>query len=301
MQDFFGDNMGTQKTGTGSGVVISEKGLIVTNNHVVDGATKVVVRTSDHRSYDATVLGTDKRSDLAVLKISATNLQPIDIGTSKTLAPGQWVMAVGNPLGLDDTITVGVVSSVGREVPVGERGMVDAIQTDAAINPGNSGGALCNSQGQLVGINAALENPSGLNSNVGIGFAIPVERVKQVVDDIVKYGYVKYGALGISYAPNWDGALSDANLRSQLSRYISVPNLPDHGVVVTSVSGAAAQAGIQKYDVIQSIDGESVDNSLDLNKATIAHKPGDTVKVTVWSHGKVATKTLVMEAMPRSA
>jgi len=297
-QDFTGASLGEQKTGTGSGVVVSSSGLIVTNNHVVAGASKVVVRTSDHKTYTAKVLGTDLRSDLAVLKVDAT-LDPIETGTSSKLAAGQWVMAVGNPLGLDDTITVGVISSLGREVPIGARGMVDAIQTDASINPGNSGGALCNAEGQLIGINAAIE--SGTGQSIGIGFAIPVERVKTVVDSIVKYGYVKYGGIGVSYDPRLDDLLADADSRAQVEKYLDVTNLPDHGVVVVSATGFAAQAGILKNDVIQAIDGVSVDNSLDLNKATISHKPGDSVKVTVWSKGKVSTKTIVMQELPKQA
>jgi len=305
-QDFWtGDSLGVQKTGTGSGVIISSDGLIVTNNHVVtledaggQLAKRVVVRTNDNHSYDAKVLGTDARSDLAVLKINATNLQPIDIGSSSNLATGQWVIAVGNPLDLGDTVTVGVISSLGRDLSIGPQGMVGAIQTDAAINPGNSGGALCNSQGQMVGINAAIE--SGTGQSIGIGFAIPVDRVKQVVDDIVKYGYVKYGALGVQYNPRWDGVLADSNLRGQLQDYLHVSKLPDTGVVVVASSGSALAAGIQKNDVIQAIDGVKVDSALDLNKATISHHPGDTVKVTVWSNGKVSTKSVTMSELPRA-
>ena len=306
-QDFWtGDSLGVQKTGTGSGVIISADGLIVTNNHVVtleDGsgqrAKRVVVRTNDNHSYDAKVLGADPRSDLAVLKIEASHLQPIEIGSSNNLAVGQWVIAVGNPLDLGDTVTVGVISSLGRDLSIGERGMVGAIQTDAAINPGNSGGPLCNSQGQMVGINAAIE--SGTGQSIGIGFAIPVDRVKQAVDDIVKYGYVKYGALGVSYNPRWDGVLADDNLRGQLQNYLHVSKLPDYGVVVLGSSGSAQAAGIQKNDVIQAIDGVKVDSALDLNKATIGHHPGDQVKVTFWSNGKVSTKTVTMSEMPRTA
>ena len=306
-QDFWtGQSLGVQKSGTGSGVIISSSGLIVTNNHVVsleDGtgqlAKRVVVRTSDNHSYDAKVLGADARSDLAVLKIDATNLQPIDIGSSKDLAVGQWVLAAGNPLDLGDTVTVGIISSLGRDLSIGERGMVGAIQTDAAINPGNSGGALCNSQGQLIGINAALENPNGQDANVGIGFAIPVDRVKQVVDDIVKYGYVKYAGLGITYNPRWDGVLEDDNLRSQLVAFLHVSALPKYGVVVLTSTGAAAEAGIQKNDVIQQVDDVKIDSAVDLNKATISRHPGDKVKVTVWSNGKTSTKTVTMQELPR--
>ena len=180
----FSDEVTTRKTGTGSGVIISDSGYIVTNNHVVSGAKQVRVRLDDGRAYDAKVLGTDSRSDLAVIKVDAKNLHAIEIGSSKDVQVGQWVLAVGNPLGFDDTVSVGVVSSLRRNLAVGDQGMVDAIQTDAAINAGNSGGALCNSQGQLIGINAAIASTNG--GSIGIGFAIPVDRVKTVVDDIVK-------------------------------------------------------------------------------------------------------------------
>lgn len=302
IQDMMGGSMGERKTGTGSGVIISD-GLIVTNNHVVQVETpegnvpakRVVVRTNDNHSYDAKVLGTDARSDLAVLQVSAKGLPPIETGQSSNLAVGQWVIAVGNPLNLGDTVTVGVISSLNRDLPIGQ-GMVGAIQTDAAINPGNSGGALCDAQGRLIGINAAIE--SGTGQSIGIGFAIPVERVKQVVSDIVKYGYVKYAAVGISYNPNWDDVLTNPDLRGRLAQMLGVTDLPDHGVVVMDATGAAASSGIAKNDVIESIDGVPVNNSLDMNKATIARKPGDQVKVAVWSHGHVSTKTVTMQELP---
>jgi serine protease Do len=295
--DLMGDDLGSQKSGTGSGVIISDSGLIVTNNHVVAHANRVMVRMNDGRSFDAKVLGTDARADLALIQVPAKNLTPIEIGTSSDAQVGQWVMAVGNPLDLGDTVTVGVVSSLNRDLPVGSRGLIGAIQTDAAINPGNSGGALCNAQGQLIGINAAIESPTG--ENIGIGFAIPVDRVKSVVNDIEKFGYVKYAGLGISYNPQWDGVLASDDLRGQLAQLLGVAALPDHGVVVTSSTGGAESAGIAKNDVIEAIDGTSVNNTLDLNKATIARKPGDKVKVTLWSHGSVSTKNVVLQELPR--
>ena len=295
--DMMGDSMGIQKTGTGSGVVISDSGLIVTNNHVVAGAKRVVVRTNDNKSYDAKVLGTDSRADLAVIQVPAKDLQPIETGSNSDLAVGQWVMAVGNPLNLGDTVTVGVISSLGRDLPIGERGMVGAIQTDASINPGNSGGALCDSQGRLIGINAAIE--SGTGQSIGIGFAIPVDRVKSVVSDIIKFGYVKYAGLGITYNPRWDGILASDQMRTQLGEYIHVSDLPNHGVVVIDATGGAAQAGIAKYDVIEAIDGQRIDSNLDLNKATILKKPGETIKVTLWSHGKTVVKSIVLQELPK--
>jgi S1-C subfamily serine protease len=195
-----------RETGTGSGVIVSADGIIVTNNHVVAGRMtrngtevlpRVQVRLYDGQKVEAKVLGTDVRSDLAVLKIEAKNLQPIELGSSSSLEVGEWVMAVGNPLGFDNTVSVGVVSSKKRNLPVGDQGLVEGIQTDAAINPGNSGGALCNAQGQLIGINSAIA--SGTGESVGIGFAIPIDRAKKVVNDIVKYGHAKYPVLGIEY------------------------------------------------------------------------------------------------------
>jgi S1-C subfamily serine protease len=166
---WFDDRVVEAQTGTGSGVIVSDTGLIVTNNHVVEDAQRVRVRLADGRSVDAKVLGTDPRSDLAVLKVEKASVSPIEMGTSKDVEVGQWVLAVGNPLGFDHTVSVGVVSSLKRNLPVGRMGLVDAIQTDAAINPGNSGGALCDAQGRLIGINSAIASSTG--QSVGIGFA----------------------------------------------------------------------------------------------------------------------------------
>ena len=291
---FFGDEVVRQQSGTGSGVIISNSGIIVTNNHVVAGAKRVRVRLADeHTSYDAKVLGTDPRSDLAVIQIPSKNVSPIEIGTSKDIEVGQWVVAVGNPLGFDNTVSVGVVSSLKRNLPVGDMGMVDAIQTDAAINPGNSGGALCNSQGQLIGINSAIA--SGTGQSVGIGFAIPVDRVKAVVNDIVKFGYAKYAGLGITYQPRFEGALGDQNFRDQVAEQVKAQNVPSHGILVMESTGDALQAGIHKFDVILAVDDTEIDGSFDLNKALVPKKPGDTVRVKYWSKGKELTKSIVLQ------
>ncbi|HSI73903.1 MAG TPA: trypsin-like peptidase domain-containing protein, partial [Fimbriimonas sp.] len=276
-----------QTTGAGSGVILSADGIVVTNNHVVAGASEVKVRTTNGQSYSAKVLGRDPRSDLAVLKINATGLKPVEIGDSNSIEVGQWVLAVGNPLGFDNTVSVGVVSSLKRSLPIGGGVLLDAVQTDAAINPGNSGGALTDAQGKLVGINSAIASSTG--QSVGIGFAIPVNRMKEVVADIVKLGYARYAGLGIRYNPNWDAKfLSDPQVRSELGEITGAENVPAKGIIVKSPyrgdasvepGGPADKAGIKEWDVIIEIGGEPVNDVISLNKILTPHKPGDTVEV----------------------
>ncbi len=184
----------------GSGVILSKDGIIVTNHHVIQGANIVQVHVNDvqkgARVFDAKVIGFDLPSDLAVLKIDAKNLPPIKIGSNKKLKVGEWVIAVGNPLGYSNTLSAGIVSSLGRTLPTKQSVLVNAIQTDAPINPGNSGGALANAEGELVGINTAIATLSKGSS--GIGFAIPVDRMQRVVNDILRYGHVRYGWFGFN-------------------------------------------------------------------------------------------------------
>jgi S1-C subfamily serine protease len=292
-RSFMDERVVEAETGTGSGVVLSENGIIVTNNHVVQQADRVRVRLSDGRGVDAKVLGTDPRSDLAVLKIEAKNLTPIELGTSKDVEVGQWVLAIGNPMGFDNTVSVGVVSSLKRNLPVGQSGLVGAIQTDAAINPGNSGGALTNAQGQLIGINSAIASQTG--GSVGIGFAIPVDRVKAVVNDIVKLGYARYAGLGIRYNGNLDGALGNPAAREQIAAELGVTNLPTSGVIVLESGGSAQSAGIAQGDVILSIDGEKIDGTFDLNRALMPKKPGEKATVKFWSKGQVKTAQVTLQ------
>jgi len=243
----------------------------------------------------AKVLGTDPRADLAVIKINASGLTPVELGTSGNLEVGEWVMAVGNPLGFDNTVSVGVVSSLKRSLPVGNGVLLDAIQTDAAINPGNSGGALTDAAGKLIGINAAIASPT--QSSIGIGFAIPVDRVKEVVADIVKYGHTRYAGLGIRFNPNWGGTfLADPEVQRELADLTGSSDVPKSGIIVKSPyrqvpsvepGGPAAQVGIQEWDVILSIDGEPVNDMISLNQALVSHKPGDTVSIKYWSRGQV--------------
>ncbi len=292
---FFDPREVEAETGTGSGVIIDSSGVIVTNNHVVEQSMserdpKVRVRLSDGRSFDAKVLGRDPRSDLAVIKITAPNLKPVELGASKGVEVGQWVLAVGNPLGFDNTVSVGVVSSLKRNLPVGRSGLVDAIQTDAAINPGNSGGALTDAEGRLIGINSAIASSTG--QSVGIGFAIPVDRVKTVVNDIVKYGEARYAGLGVSYEPKYDGALANPYFRAQVEEQFKVSSVPSKGVLMLEVGSELAKLGAKAGSVLLSVDGEEVNGSFDLNKALVPKKPGDTVRVKIWNAGQIKEGTV---------
>lgn len=304
---FSQDNGDIQKTATGSGVIISKDGIIVTNNHVVEGAEDLKVRTTDHKTYDAKVLGRDPRSDLAVIQVQANNLSPVEMGDSDQLAVGEWVMAVGNPLGFDNTVSVGVVSSLKRSLPVGESGgiLLNAVQTDAAINPGNSGGALTNAQGQLIGINSAIASSTG--QSVGIGFAIPVDRVKEVVGDIIKYGHARYAGLGVAFNPAWpDNFLSDPSIRQQLSEATGSSDVPSKGLLIPPASrrgptvepgGAADKAGMKELDVLLSIDDQPVSDAISINTILTPKKPGDKVEVKYWSRGKTKTASITLQEL----
>ena len=293
----FNDSASEQETGTGSGVIVSADGTIVTNNHVVagiePGSGRVMVRLSDKRAFPARVLGTDLRSDLAVIKIEAKDLVPIELSNSANVKVGQWVLAVGNPLGFDNTVSVGVVSSLKRNVPVGPQGLVAAIQTDAAINPGNSGGALCDAQGRLIGINSAIASSTG--QSVGIGFAIPVDRVKKVTGDIVKYGRAKYAGLGVSYLP---APLQDPRARSYVEQKYGLRDLPNTGFLVDQVSGAAAAAGMQANDVLIKVNGQKLETPLDLSQEILDRKAGDVVTVEFWRQGRIRQVKVTLQELP---
>jgi putative serine protease PepD len=296
--NWFG-NESVQNFGEGSGVILSENGFIVTNNHVIrdpQGAIAQIVNVilSDGKTVPAKVVGADPRSDLAVLKVTATGLVPIEPGSSKNLEIGQWVLAAGNPLGYSNTISVGVVSSMNRLVDLrrvgGMRGetptdaLVNAIQTDAAINPGNSGGALCDLSGRLVGINSAIASTSG--GSVGIGFAIPVDRVRRIADDIIKYGHARYGVLGVQFNRR-SGLMQMMPVRQEIERLVgSLP--PAEGVLIMEVTpgGSAAKAGMENYSVLQRIDNVAIRDTIDISQALADKMPGDKVKVNFWVRGK---------------
>ncbi|HEY0868169.1 MAG TPA: trypsin-like peptidase domain-containing protein [Fimbriimonas sp.] len=296
MESFFGEDMGLRESGSGSGVIISTNGTIVTNHHVVAGAESVKVRLSDGRALDARVLGTDQRTDLAVLKVEASNLSPIELGDNTKLEIGQWVVAVGNPLGFSNTVSVGVVSSLNRSLPLPGSILVNGIQTDAAINPGNSGGALTDAAGRLIGINSAIASNNA--GSVGIGFAIPVNRVRRVVSDIVKYGQTRDGILGVNFEPRFDGLLESPNGRRQLQEVTRTEQVPEFGVIVTQAAEPAVAAGIGRFSVILEIDGKKVTDSISLNQALIDRVPGEKVKVKFWTRGQTRTADIVLAARP---
>ncbi len=308
VRGFFESQAVERETGTGSGVIVSQDGIIITNNHVVEGRQtrrgdtinpRVQVRLYDGRKAEAKVLGTDPRSDLAVLKVDLPNLTPVDLGSSSTIEVGEWVMAVGNPLGFDNTVSVGVVSSKKRSLPVGENGLVDGIQTDAAINPGNSGGALCNAQGQLIGINSAIA--SGTGQSVGIGFAIPIDRAKKIVNDIVKYGGPRYAGLGVSYVGSIAGQMENPYVRDEVAQYIGRADFPKTGLLLNQVGGAAAAAGLKEKDILLEVDGNKIDSVFDLNKAILPKSVGDKVKVKFWQAGQTKEVTIALAELKPTA
>ena len=293
------DSPALQETGTGSGVIVSADGTIVTNAHVVRGVEnggKVMVRLADKRSRPAKILGVDPRSDIAVLKIDAPNLVPIELGDSSAVEVGQWVLAVGNPLGFDNTVSVGVVSSLKRNLPVQGQALVGAIQTDAAINPGNSGGALCDAQGRLIGINSAIASASQGGGSVGIGFAIPVDRVKRITNDIVKTGQAQYAGFGVEMVA---APLEAPQVRAQLAQAVGTEDIPATGVIIRRSGGAAAKAGIRDLDVITKIDGQEITNGVDVYSAIADKKAGDRVRVDFWSRGQKKTAEVTLEDLGR--
>lgn len=293
-RSFFSDEERIAQTGSGSGVIIASNGTIITNNHVVANADRVQVRLPDGRNVQATVVGTDPKSDLAVIKVDVPGLAAVDLGDSGKLEIGEWVIAVGSPLGFDDTVSVGVVSSLNRTLDTGGPGVLaDAIQTDAAINPGNSGGALANAKGELVGINTAIASETG--GSVGLGFAIPVNRVKRVASDILKFGRVRYGTLGVSFY-RIPGLLERESAREQLKQATgSEP--PKAGVVVQRVGAGsgADRAGLQGLDVVTELDGQRIGDYSDLSKLLLDRRAGDTVKIKYWSKGQAKSATIVLQ------
>ncbi len=298
-EDFFGRHF-REAYAQGSGVVVSD-GYVVTNNHVVrlespNGplADSVSVTFSDGKSADATIVGTDRRSDLAVLKIDSPDAKPIQLGDSSALQPGEWVLAVGNPLGFSNTVSLGIVSSVGRPIQGDDALFVDGIQTDAAINHGNSGGALVDADGNLVGINTSIASTNG--GSIGIGFAIPVNRVKEVVRDIVKSGHVQYGDPGFTYYQR-DGILRSSRARRQIQNETgSSSPPPESGVIVQDVApgGPAARAGIKPLDIVTAMDGSAIDGLQGFLVALTAKRPGETVTFKIWSGGKTSDVRVVL-------
>lgn len=291
-----GGNNGTRKrqvqtpkrAAAGSGVIISADGYIVTNNHVVDGADELTVTLNENsKEYSARIIGADKTTDLALIKIDAKNLPAITIANSDDVKVGEWVLAVGNPLGLNNTVTAGIVSAKARSMGQGVSSM---IQTDAAINQGNSGGALVNTRGELIGINAMIYSQTG--SNIGYGFAIPTSIVNKAVDDFKKYGSYQRAMIGIQGmdVKNYVDAMKDQDKDVQDFGTME-------GIYIDKVveDGAAADAGLQEGDVLTHIDGQKVKQFGELQAIIAQKRPGDKVKITYLRNKKEKTTTLTLK------
>ena len=271
--------------GSGSGVIINEKGYIITNNHVIDNADEVEVTLYDNETYKATVIGTDPSTDLALLQIKADNLKTMAMVNSDDVEVGEWVLAVGNPMGLNSTVTAGIVSAKARNININkEKFAVESfIQTDAAINPGNSGGALVNLDGNLIGINTAIASRTGTYN--GYGFAVPSNIVTKVVEDILKYGSVQRGMLGVTIR-TMDGSLAKEK-DVDFSKGVWVENVGENS--------AAEKAGIESGDIIIKVNDVLVNTSPRLQEIIANKRPGDKVKVTVKRDGKEKNFDVVLE------
>jgi len=306
-RDFFGDdwdqffqqpeqhrNEEPQPLGTGSGVIINTNGYIVTNFHVIRNAEKLTVTLVDNESYDAEVIGTDPRTDLALIKVDKEGLPALPLVNSDNVKVGEWVLAVGNPFNLNSTVTAGIVSAKARRINIlREQYAVESfIQTDAAINPGNSGGALVNLQGELVGINTAIASPTG--TYAGYGFAVPSNLVNKVVNDLLEYGNVQRAVLGVTIRNNSSVLAEEKGLD-----YTS-------GVFIDSVmaGSAAEKGGVKVNDIIVAIDGDEISNSAELMEEIAERKPGESIDLTVRRNGQkknlqVTLKGLESQAMAR--
>jgi Do/DeqQ family serine protease len=275
-----------QQEAAGSGVIISDDGYIVTNYHVVEGATEIEVTLDDNRKFDAKLIGEDPTTDLALLKIDDTNLIFIKYGDSDNVQVGEWVLAVGNPFELNSTVTAGIVSAKARNINIlrsREYGIESFIQTDAVVNPGNSGGALVNLRGELIGINTAIASPTG--SYTGYSFAVPVSLVKKVMDDLLEFGAVQRALLGISIRD------LDADLANELGIKET------SGVYIASVNkgSSAEEAGLKDNDIIVAINESHVKNVAELQEHVARNRPGDKIRVTFLRDGKESTVTATLK------
>ncbi|MCM4157911.1 trypsin-like peptidase domain-containing protein [Gramella sp. AN32] len=272
----YGNSGGRALQGSGSGVIITPDGYIVTNNHVIDGANELEVTLNNNQTYKAEVIGTDKISDIALIKVDAENLEYIPFGDSDNTKLGEWVLAVGNPFNLKSTVTAGIISAKARDLNVQDNSPQSFIQTDAAINPGNSGGALVNINGELIGINTAITSPSG--SYIGYAFAVPSNNARKIVEDIIEFGDVQQGILGIRGG-------STINISPDIKAEYNVNTA--QGVFVSEVTlGSGAQkAGIKTGDVIRKIDNIDIKSFSELTGYINSKRPGDKVLVKVLRDG----------------
>jgi Do/DeqQ family serine protease len=296
-REFFGNRIpipedegpGALRQGLGSGVIVGSDGHILTNHHVIDGADRIRVDLTDGRSFEATVVGSDPPSDLAVLKVEATGLPSVQLGNSDDVRVGDIVLAIGNPMGVGQTVTMGIVSAKGRATGIGDGSFEDFLQTDASINRGNSGGALLSTRGELIGINSQILSPSG--GNIGIGFSIPANMARHVMQALIADGRVHRGLLGVTIqavTPDIASSLGTGHTR---------------GALVSSVSGGgpADAAGVQRGDVITAVDGAAVQTTNDLRNRIAATKPGVTVRLTVLRDGSERTISAKLDELPSDA
>ncbi len=303
-QDFFGDffgfgngNNGRQqrkiqtpkKHAAGSGVILSEDGYIVTNNHVVGDADEILVKMNDNREFKARIIGTDQSTDLALIKVESDEKLPaIKVANSDEIKVGEWVLAIGNPFGLTSTVTAGIVSAKARSLGASPNSIESFIQTDAAINSGNSGGALVNAKGELVGINAMLYSQTGSYS--GYGFAIPTSIMNKVVADLKKYGTVQRALLGIA------GTEVSNYIEQQKEKGKDIDLGTVNGVYVSEVvaDGAASEAGLKEGDVITTVGGKKVTKMSELQEILLTHRPGDKLKLTYLRDKKEHSTTVTL-------
>lgn len=283
MEWFFGDGAVQQSISSGSGVIYTHDGYIITNNHVINEATNIEVIIGK-KAYEATLVGADPSTDLAVLKVETSGIPAIKIARSKNVEVGEWVLAVGNPFNLNSTVTAGIVSAKGRELNIMKSifPIESFIQTDAAINPGNSGGALVNLDGELIGINTAILSRTG--SYAGYGFAVPSDIVKKVVDDLIRYGEVQKAFFGA------EAMDIDSNIATKLET-------DDYsGVVLSYVQndGAAGKVGLQKGDIVLKIDNEPIDSRSQFEEVLSYHSPGDQINVTYKRNQKIYQNTITL-------
>lgn len=284
----FRDDVPKEQQGGGSGIIISDDGYILTNNHVVEDAKQVTVTLHDKREVDATVVGTDPLTDLAVIKVDASNLNAAYLGDSDAIKVGQWVMAIGNPLSLSSTVTAGIVSAIGRNINIikDRYGVENFIQTDAAINPGNSGGALVDLNGSVIGVNSAIATNGMTSSYIGYGFAIPINMAKSVANDLIANGKVSRGYIGVSIS----------SVDAQTAKALGLSNAK--GVLIQEVvkGGAASKEDIKEGDVIFKIDQREVNEPNELQGYIASKRAGSQIKLTLFRDGKEIERYVTLKA-----
>ena len=283
LQFFYGDDS-KKKVGTGSGVIISPDGHIITNYHVIENSSEVIVTTNDNKEYEAEIIGFDEVTDIAVLKIKSNiNLDYIFFGDSDSTLIGEWVLAVGNPYNLNSTVTAGIVSSKSRDLNEYDQKNQSFIQTDAAVNFGNSGGALVNIQGELIGINTLIQSMTG--GYVGYSFAVPSNTVRKIFEDIIEYGDVQKGLLGVR----------GVALKSSYSRQLNIDETEGFYIDEIEEGFGADTAGLTRGDIIKSIDGFKINRFSDLSGYLSSKRPGDKVEVNYVREGKLKTAIVILK------